>query len=133
MFLHPLFSHINQKTQFENPVMEAKKKLSAEAPSGAPPPATTSPGRCAGSHEQNGSISIRAVIWNMPIYQKMFTLPPLAVDVPAVARLVINTSACYTFLCWLGDRQIMLKGACNLLKKKRKQFFNQSFTAAEAS
>ncbi|TNM86682.1 hypothetical protein fugu_006912 [Takifugu bimaculatus] len=35
--------HINQKTQFENPVMEAKKKLSAEAPSAAPPPAATSP------------------------------------------------------------------------------------------
>lgn len=53
----------------------------------------------------------------MPIYQKMFTLPRLSVGVPAVAGLVITTSACYTFLCWLGDRQIMLKGACNLWKK----------------
>lgn len=25
------FSHINQKTQFENPVLEAKKKLNQEA------------------------------------------------------------------------------------------------------
>lgn len=39
MFLPPLFSHINQKTQFENPVMEAKKKLTAETPTGAPGPA----------------------------------------------------------------------------------------------
>lgn len=99
--------------------MEAKKKLSAEAPSAAPPPAATSPGNGTGSHEK-GSIDIRADIWNMLI----------SVAVPAVARLVINTSACYTFLCCLGDRQIMLKGACNLWKK---QFFNQSFTAAETS
>lgn len=37
-------SHINQKTQFENPVMEAKKKLSTDTPTGGPPPAATPTG-----------------------------------------------------------------------------------------
>lgn len=32
-----LLSHINQKTQFENPVMEAKRKLSTDPPTGASP------------------------------------------------------------------------------------------------
>uniref|UniRef100_A0A3Q1FMX2 Membrane-associated guanylate kinase, WW and PDZ domain-containing protein 3 n=1 Tax=Acanthochromis polyacanthus TaxID=80966 RepID=A0A3Q1FMX2_9TELE len=33
--------HINQKTQFENPVLEAKRKLSVDTPIAAPPPAAT--------------------------------------------------------------------------------------------
>ncbi|XP_062248145.1 membrane-associated guanylate kinase, WW and PDZ domain-containing protein 3a isoform X2 [Platichthys flesus] len=33
--------HINQKTQFENPVMEAKRKLSVDTPLAAPQPAAT--------------------------------------------------------------------------------------------
>uniref|UniRef100_A0A3Q3A5J7 Membrane-associated guanylate kinase, WW and PDZ domain-containing protein 3 n=1 Tax=Kryptolebias marmoratus TaxID=37003 RepID=A0A3Q3A5J7_KRYMA len=36
--------HINQKTQFENPVMEAKKKLSVDTPSAVQPPAAVPTG-----------------------------------------------------------------------------------------
>lgn len=59
MFLPPLCSHINQKTQFENPVMEAKKKLSAETPPGAPGPAATPAGNCA----RNGDLCLYIVIF----------------------------------------------------------------------
>lgn len=41
MLANPVFSacsHINQKTQFENPVMEAKRKFMADTPTAAPPP-----------------------------------------------------------------------------------------------
>lgn len=43
--LSPLCSHINQKTQFENPVMEAKRKMSVDMPAAAPPPAAAPAGK----------------------------------------------------------------------------------------
>lgn len=48
LFLHllllSLFSHINQKTQFENPVQEAKRNLSADVPTAVLLPAATPSG-----------------------------------------------------------------------------------------
>lgn len=46
LILYSLYSHINQKTQFENPVMEAKRKLSVDTPIAAPPQAATPSGNC---------------------------------------------------------------------------------------
>ena len=44
-------SHINQKTQFENPVMEAKRKMSVDMPTAAPPPAAAPAGNCTRDQE----------------------------------------------------------------------------------
>jgi len=46
MLLSPVCSHINQKTQFENPVMEAKRKLSVDTPIAAQPQAAAPSGKC---------------------------------------------------------------------------------------
>lgn len=79
MFLPPLCSHIKQKTQFENPVMEAKKKLSAETLTGAPGPAATPAGNCTRSRDLWSRNSWYIVIWNTPmtyVYQKTFSRSP---------------------------------------------------------
>lgn len=79
MFLPPLCSHIKQKTQFENPVMEAKKKLSAETPTGAPGPAATPAGNRTRSRDLWSRNSRYIVIWNTPmtyVYQKTFSQSP---------------------------------------------------------
>lgn len=59
----PLCSHINQKTQFENPVLEAKRKLSVDIPTAVPPLAATPSGNC--THNQAlWSRNCRSVIYS---------------------------------------------------------------------
>lgn len=71
MFLPLMCSHINQKTQFENPVMEAKRKLSAETPTGAPGPAAPPAGNCIRScdlwSKNDRYVVTYKVIWNRPM------------------------------------------------------------------
>lgn len=71
MFLPLLCSHINQKTQFENPVMEAKKKLSAETLTGAPGPAATP----AGNGRNGRDVVTDADILKMPDVRLLPVVP----------------------------------------------------------
>lgn len=52
LFFYLLCSHINQRTQFENPVVEAKKKLAQEAAAAvhSQKGAAPAPGKRAFSH-----------------------------------------------------------------------------------
>ena len=68
------FSHINQKTQFENPVLEAKRKMSQD---------TTTPGQ-QGTPTPSGNTQEVELLWKPPI------LPSLLVVVFDLTSLIIR-------------------------------------------